>query len=164
MSPYESNKAAVRAFFSCSDTLDYLVLRPLSHIRSNWEITWDERSLSYFAEEDSYAELLNRLIEDIALSCPPVRYHDNEDKLADYVISNLKWTISKQGNLWVGADYNSIIEQGGSNGVDQCDLVLAAAGRVKAAIERGQGHFDDMEESHRRMLGAVMSVVLYHRS
>ena len=95
---------------------------------------------------------------------PPARYHDNENRLAEYVRKNLKWPIRKEGKRWVGADYSSIIEQGGFDDFDQQDLVLAAAGRIRAAIDHGQQHFDDMEESHRRILGAVISIILYHRT
>lgn len=64
----------------------------------------------------------------------------------------------------VGADYDSILEQGGFHDIDEANLVAAAAGRVRAALERGQMHWDDMEDSHRRMLAAVLSVILYHRA
>ena len=42
--------------------------------------------------------------------------------------------------------------------------MLAAAGRIRAAVIRGQTHFDQMEESHRRMLAALLLVILYHRT
>ena len=40
--------------------------------------------------------------------------------------------------------------------------MLAAAGRIKAAIDRGQLTYEDMESSHRRMLSVVLSVILYN--
>jgi len=63
----------------------------------------------------------------------------------------------------VGDDYWSIIEQGGFVDLDEKDLVELAAGRIRAAIDRGQGHFDEMEESHRSILARVLSVIGYHR-
>ena len=154
----------LRDFFAWSETLDYLVTRPLSHIAGNWELTWDHNSREYEPEEGSFAFLVNQMIEDIAVTMPPERYHDNEDRLAEHVIAHLKWPIRKVGNRWIGADYESILEQGGFSDFDQADLLTAAAGRVHAALDRGQNHFDDMEQSHRSMLAGVLAIILYHRS
>lgn len=151
-------------FFANSDYLDYMVLRPLSHIRANWELTWKGYEEKYFVEDNSYAKALNKLIDELENCNPPKQYHDNEDRLAEFVREHLKWPIKKVGNRWIGADYNSILEHGGSHDIDEANLVLAAAGRIQAAKKRGQNHFDDMEESHRRMLGAVLSIILYHRT
>lgn len=157
--------AQVRAFFGDSDgLLDHIVARPLSHIALNWEMTWDQVAQQYEPEEDSFASLLNQTIADLALISPPIKYHDNEDRLAQYVIEHLKWPIRKEKGRWVGADYESILEQGGFHDIDQSELVQAAAGRVRAALIRGQPHFDDMEESHQKMLGAVLTIILYHRA
>jgi hypothetical protein len=154
----------VNTFLADSNFLDEDVLRPLSHILPNWELTWDEASQKYFEEKDSYAAVLNGLISELDSVTPPMRYHDNEDRLAEYVIKHLKWPIRKEGERWVGVNYDAIVEQGGFHDVDERDLVLAAAGRIRAATERGQQHFDDMQESHRRMLAAVLSIILYHRT
>jgi hypothetical protein len=156
--------AAVRDFFAWSDTLDKLVLRPLDHIRSNWEIIWDHSSAKYLFEEDSFVTELNDLIKDLTKIQPPTRYHDNEDRLAQYAIERLKWPISKKGGWWIGEDYDAILEQGGYDDIDQEELLLAAAGRIQAALVRGQTHIDQMEQSHRRMLGAVLSILIYHRA
>lgn len=154
----------VRAFFAWSDgILDRMVLRPLSHITLNWELTWDHEARAYKTEEDSFAAILNQTILDLSECQPPARYHDNEDRLAQFVIEKLGWPIRKERGRWVGADYESILEQGGFQDVDQENLVQAAAGRVHAALDRQQTHFDDMERSHQRMLAAVLSVILYHR-
>jgi hypothetical protein len=153
----------VRAFFAWSETLDYLVTRPLSHIAGNWELTWDHASNEYEPEEGSFAALVNRMIDEIAVTTPPARYHDNEDRLAEYVIASMNWPIHKVGNRWIGEDYESILEAGAFNDVDQVELLNAATGRVHAALSRSQTHFDEMEESHRRMLACVMVITLYHR-
>lgn len=155
---------AVRRFFAWSDSLDHLVLRPLSHIRSAWEITWDHQAGQYEPEPDSFAGDLNLLIEELATTRPPARYHDNEDRLAQYVVDRLHWPIFKQGNRWMGADYATILEQGGFDDIDQEELLLAAAGRVHAALKHKQTHLDEMEESHRDMLAAVLTIILYQRS
>lgn len=152
------------AFFADCDGLDRLVLRPLSHIRMNWETTWDQEAQCYAAEDDSFAAHLNELIADIARASPPARYHDHEDRLAENVVANLKWPIVKKGGRWVGADYDSILQNGAPADLDQNDLILAASGRVTAALARGQIHFDGMEKSHRHMLAAVMSIIIYWRS
>lgn len=151
------------SFFSRSEAFDYMVLRPLSHIRGNWELTWDDESKQYKEEDGSYAGIVNELLTELGQCRPPDRYHDNEDRLAEYVVKSLGWTIHKVNNRWVGMDYSSILEHGGFRDVNENNLVLATAGRVQAAIARGQNHFDDMEESHQRMLAAVMSIILYHR-
>jgi hypothetical protein len=150
-------------FFDDSDILDYEVLRPLSHITLNWELSWDINEKKYITEEDSFAGLLNELIDELESANPPRKYHDNEDRLAENVKRSLGWNIQKRGKFWVGADYDSIIEQGGFNDINEADLVLAAAGRIKAAQDRGQNHYDEMEQSHRRMLAAVITIILYHR-
>lgn len=63
----------------------------------------------------------------------------------------------------MGHDYASILEQGAFDDVDERNLLLAVSGRVKAALDRGQMHFDDMEESHRKMLADVLAIILFHR-
>ncbi|MFA5850958.1 MAG: hypothetical protein WC833_13890 [Bacteroidales bacterium] len=153
-----------KKFFAQSDLLDYMVLRPLSHINMSWEMTWDRNNQEYEREPDTFASLLIDLTTEISKTTPPAKYHDNEDCLAEYVKQSLNWKIHKQGNRWVGFDYESILEQGGFKDLDEKNLVQAATGRVKAALDRGQLHFDDMEESHRKMLAAVMAIIIYHRS
>ena len=154
----------VRNFFAWSDLLDYDVLRPLDHIKPLWEATWDHEAQRYEPEYNSYAQDLNVMIEDIAITQPPSKYHDNEDRLAHYVIEHLKWKIRKERGRWVGMDYESILEQGGFHDLDQAELLTAATGRVYAAIKFGQTHYDDMEESHRKMLASILSIILYHRT
>ena len=159
-----SRSEQIAAFFARSDLLDHVVLRPLSHIHLNWEITWDLASGRYETESDSFAESLNTLIDELAHAKPPKRYHDNEDRLAEYVRDgHLKWPIQKFGNRWVGQDYDLILQQGSFDDIDQQNLVLAAAGRVHAAIDRGQSEFDQMEDSHRQTLGAVLSIIIWQR-
>jgi hypothetical protein len=160
----ERRSLRMSPFFENSTLLDHAVLRPLSHIKDNWELTWDPETGAYADEENSYAVMLNDLIEELDGTTPPARYHDNEDRLAEYVREKLKWPIRKEGNRWVGADYESIIEQGGFNDLDEQHLLQAAAGRIRAATDRGQKQFDEMEESHRRMLAGVLSIILYHRT
>jgi hypothetical protein len=155
--------AAVKAFFSRSGTLDHDTLRPLSHIRFNWELTWCRETQAWRAEDDSFAGDLNRLIDDLARTSPPARYHDHEDRLAERVIANLGWPIRKENGRWIGEDYDAISEQGGFDDIDQHDLLLAAAGRIRTALDRGQLEYDDMESGHRLILGAVLAVILYHR-
>ncbi|MGV0025093.1 hypothetical protein ACFE35_08830 [Phormidesmis priestleyi ANT.L61.2] len=154
----------MNSFFSDSQWIDCEVLRPLSHIHMNWELQWDTKNQSYIVEEDSFAETLNTVIKELEQVNPPARYHDNEDRLAEFVRDRLRWSIYQIGGRWVGADYASILEQGGFDDIDETNLLLAIAGRIKAAQVRKQHRFDEMEESHQRMLATVLSVVLYRRS
>lgn len=151
-----------RAFFAWSDLLDYEVLRPLSHIRLSWELMWDNDAKRYEPEEDSFAESLNELIERISATARPDRYHDDEDVIANHLASRPQSGVTKRGNRWVGADYFHILEQGGFDDIDQQHLRRAATGRVCAAIERGQLEYDQMEEGHRKMLAAILTIILYH--
>jgi hypothetical protein len=153
----------VKNFFAWSDLIDHAVLRPLAHIKPYWELHWDHAEGRYEHEEDSFAEELNAVIELLAGVRPPTKYHDSEDRLAEHVVKNLKWKIQKIGNRWVGGDYASILEQGGFDDHEMRNLGLAASGRIQAAISHGQFRFDDMEDSHRDMLAAVLSIILYHR-
>jgi hypothetical protein len=76
----------IKDFFTCSELLDYMVLRPLSHINGNWELTWDSNTQEYQKETDMLSELLIDLIHELSttsLTC--LEYHLNEDKLAEYV-------------------------------------------------------------------------------
>ena len=152
-----------KSFFKNSELLDHEVTRPLSHIRPNWELTWDHEADKFSEAEGSFAGLLNSLIAELGQATPPSSYHDNEDRLAQYAQARLGWKIRKVGSRWIGDDYSAIIEQGGFDDVNDSDLALAAAGRIQAAIIRGQAHYDNMEESHRRMVGAVLAIILYHR-
>ncbi|NUN66745.1 hypothetical protein HCU40_18765 (plasmid) [Pseudanabaena biceps] len=160
----------MKEFFGNSDLLDLLVLRQLSHIKGNWELIWDRENEEYEPEENSYAEEVNQLIEELSLVEPPEKYHKNEDSLAEYLIANLNSEITKVNGRWVRAAYTSraiyasILEQGGFHDIDQTNLILAAAGRIKAAMDRKQNHFDDMERSHQEMLADVIAIILYHRT
>lgn len=151
-------------FFANCELLDYMVLRPLSHMNLSWELTWDSENKEYEREEGTFASLLNDIIIEISNTTPPSKYHNNEDCLAEYVKQSLKWNIYKQGSRWVGNDYKAILEQGGFKDINEQNLVEAAAGRIKAAIDRGQNNFDDMEESHKKILAAVLSIIIYHRN
>ena len=153
----------IRDFFANSETLDYLSLRQLSHITLSWELFWDHEKNEYVREDGSFASLLNDLIEEMSAIIPPAKYHDHEDVLAQYVIEKLNWDIKKVGNRWIGGDYQSILEQGGFNDLEERNLVQAATGRVVAAIDHGQLHFDEMEEGHQKILAGVMAIILYHR-
>jgi len=68
------------------------------------------------------------------------------------------------GRKWICDDYASLIEQGGFNDIDELNLVKSISGRINATLKFGQKNYDSMEESHRKMLAAVLSVVLYHRN
>ena len=160
-----------REFFKPSDFMEHEVLRPLSHIRANWELQIDSKTGRYLEEEDSFAALFNALIDELATTQPPLRYHDNEDRLGEHVQKHLNWKIQKSGSTWVNqdwtrlhpSDYLALLEQGGFDNKGVRNLVLAASGRVLAAIRRGQMHFDDMERSHQVILAGVLAAILYHR-
>ena len=153
----------IKDFFAKSELLDYMVLKPLSHINMCWELTWCSEKNEYEREEGTFASLLNDLIIELSTTVPPNKYHDNEDCLAEYVNQSLNWNICKQGARWVGADYNSILEQGGFKDINEQNLVQAAAGRIKVAIDKRQNHFDDMEDTHKEILATIMTIIIYHR-
>ena len=151
-------------FFKMSDCLDYLVLRPLSHINLNWELSWNYENNKYLIEEGSFAKQLNELIEEIESIKPTIKYHNNEDFLAEYVKTKFNWPVYKIGNKWICDDYAFLLEQGGFGDFDEKNLVNAASGRIHAAKKNKQNHFDDMEEGHRKILASVLAIILYHRS
>jgi len=153
----------IRGFFGWSEVLNYLVLRPLSHITLAWEMRWDPVARRYEPEPGSFADDLNAIIELIAKAAPPDRYRDNEDRIAERVVCDLGWPIQKRGTRWVGADYATILEQGAFRDMRQRDLIAAAAGRVRGAFAHGHRHIDEMEDSHRTMLTALMAIIIYHR-
>jgi hypothetical protein len=161
----------IRNFFEPSDIMEHEVLRPLSHIRANWDLYIDSETGRYLEEEDSFAALFNALIDELATTQTPLRYHDNEDRLGEYVQKQLNWGIRKSGSTWVNqdgsrlnpSDYLALMEQGGFDKQGIRNLVLAASGRVHAAIRLGQMHFDEMERSHQVILAGVLAAILYHR-
>ena len=53
------DSVAIRSFFAWSDRLDHDVLRPLSHVRANWELWWDATSQRY-ETEDGHAPMRRR--------------------------------------------------------------------------------------------------------
>jgi hypothetical protein len=164
MDASQVKREEVASFFQQCEYLGYLVTRPLSHIRRNWELIWDHENDEYLVEDDSYSDSLNTLIEELATVNPPPKYHDHEDRLAEHVNSDLGWNVKEINGRWVGEDYEPILEQGNLNDIQQKNLVLAAAGRIRAAIIRGQTHFDKMEQSHQRILAGVLAIILYHRT
>lgn len=153
----------INDFLANSEEIDFSVLKPLSYINTGWELTWDAIKNKYFEEDGNFSKLLNELIEKLGKELPPIRYHDNEDTLAEYVKQNLNWDIQKVGSRWTGEDYETILTQGGFSDVDEKNLIKAAAGRIKAAMDFGQIHFDDMEKSHKSILASVLTIILYHR-
>jgi len=158
-------------FFAVSDFIEHEVLRPLSHIRGNWELIFDHETGRYMDEEDSFAWLFNHLIDELAAANPPARYHDSEDRLGEYVQRSLNWNIRKENGIWVNVEgnrlhpsnYLDMLEKGGFKTGGDRDLVDAASGRIRAAIKNGQKHFDDMERSHQVILAGVLAVILFHR-
>jgi hypothetical protein len=141
-----------------------MVLRPLSHIAPNWECSWDHDAGRYVPEPDSFAEDINAVV-DLVACCPrPFKYHDHEDRIVESLIRKRKWPVQKRGGRWITADYAHLLEQGGFEDVSQQNLIAAASGRVHAALDFGQAHFDEMEESHLHMLAAVLTIIIYHRS
>ncbi|WP_433896370.1 hypothetical protein [Sphingobacterium mizutaii] len=153
----------IEDFFCKSALLDSFVLRPLSHIRSNWDLYWDVDKKRYKIEEDSFAKEFNDLITELETISPAGNYHEYEDKLAEYVASRLNWGVEKNGNRWTKADYESILEQGGFFDVNEKNLLKAASGRINKAIEYGQNSFDEMEMGHLKILSALLTIILYHR-
>ena len=153
----------IRKFFAHSDWLDRMVLRPLSHITDNWETSWDPLTRRYQPEPFSFANDLNQAINHIATCVRPLRYHHHEDITAERLLTEKSWPIQKKGGRWIGADYASILEQGAFRDLYQKDLISAAAGRVHAALDRGQEHVDIMEEGHLRMLAGLLTIIIYHR-
>jgi len=151
-------------FFDQSDFLDYEVLRPLSHIRGNWELSTGTDNFHFEIEEGSFAKELSELIDELDVTEIPSRYHDNEDLLAEYVRDKFNQEITKVGNRWVGSDYRITLQDGGIFDIDETNLVQSAKGRIVAAQERGQSHYDDMEYGHRKMLAVILTLVLYHRA
>ena len=149
-------------FFKGSEFLDYEVLRPLSHIRGNWDLS-SGTDTSFAPEENSFALELSQLIEELAKTDIPSRYHDNEDQLARYVQENFDKEIEKVGNRWVGQDYRVILQDAGFFDINERNLVQSAKGRIVAAINFGQVHYDTMELGHRKMLAVILTLILYHR-
>ena len=168
---HQMTSTPIREFFAASDFMEREVLRPLDHIRPHWELLIDSDTGRYKDEEDSFAWLFNNLVDDLDAATPPLRYHNSEDSLAEYAKNNLNWAINKKNGIWVNSeskrlsprDYIHLLSQGGFKGDGDSDLIDAAAGRIKGAIDRGQLHFDDVEQSHQAVLGGVLIVILYHR-
>lgn len=154
----------VENFFFKSELLDYLVLRPLSHIKGNWDLTYDGTEHFFTPEENSFAKEINQLLIDLNNTIVQDSYHDNEDCIVEYLKKSLNWDIKKNGSQWKGAEYKLILEQGGFSDDDQQNLLIAAAGRIKVAIDYNQLHFDDMERGHQNILADILSIILYHRS
>ncbi|MFC3023596.1 hypothetical protein ACFODT_07140 [Vibrio zhugei] len=73
------NALVVNFFANSESILDY-VLKPLEHIRSNWDVIWD--CDKYLEEENSFGAELNALINEIAETKAPDNYHKYEDKVA----------------------------------------------------------------------------------
>ncbi|WP_145961325.1 hypothetical protein [Salinisphaera sp. LB1] len=161
---------SVIEFFKPSAYLEYEILRPLSFIRSNWELQIDPETGRYLDEPDSFAWPLNHLVDRLATISPPLVYHDIEDVLAEHVQKNSNWNIRKKGGSWLSeagsrltpSDYLAALEQGGFAADGRRTLLLAASGRIYTAMRYGHEHFDDMERGHRVILGGVLATILYH--
>ena len=122
----------IRKFFEPSEFMEHEVLRPLSHIRANWDLYINPESGRYLEEDDSFASLFNALIDKLAVTQPPSYYHDNEDCLGEYVQRYLNWRIKKSGSTWVNqdgsrlhaSDYLVLLEQGAFGKIERRDLIF----------------------------------------
>lgn len=150
-------------FFQWSDLFDHMVTRQLAHVKSNWELIWDHNNKQYEPEDDSFADMINNFVIELSQIEPPTKYHDNEDRLAEYCKSSLRWDIKKCGNRWIGAPYAVILEQGAYKDINQQELLFSISGRIKAALALNQVHFDDMEDGHQKILANVIAIFLFHR-
>lgn len=153
----------IEDFFYKSSFLDMLVLKPLSHIRETWDLSWDDKTKRYSIEDNSFGQEFNNLISELEKTLPPQNYHDKEDLLAEYLKKRFNWELKKIGKKWTGAEYKVILEQGGFGDINEENLVLAASGRIHAAIKLGQNNFDEMENGHMFILANILSIILYHR-
>lgn len=151
-------------FVKHSELFDYMVTRPLDHILPNWELMWDDNTNRFIPEEDSFAEKVNKMLDELVDMPIPDKYHDNEDILAEYVQKHHNWNIVKVNGRWISYDYREILNQGSFGDADQKNLLAAAKGRIAAAIQHGQTKFDDMEYGHQRILAMVLASILYQRS
>ena len=151
-------------FFYNSQDIDWMVLRSLDHIKSNWDLSWDQKSKQFIEEEDSYAKTINSLFKELQNVKTPENYHNHEDIVVTNISKSLNWNLVKKGKRWVGEDYGMLLEQGGFHDLNEKNLVLSAKGRIQAAIKRGQTHFDEMEESHKEILSLILSIILYLRT
>ncbi len=151
-------------FIKHSELFDYMVTRPLAHILPNWELMWDDDTNRFTPEEDSFAEKVNEMLDELVSTPIPDKYHDNEDVLAEHIQKYLNWNIVKVHGRWISCDYQAILNQGSFGDEDQKNLLAATKGRIAAAIQHGQTKFDDMEYGHQRILAMVLASILYHRS
>ena len=153
----------MKDFFNWSDSLEENVTRRLRHIKPNWELMWSEEKQKYIEEEDRFAQDLNILIKDLTNTTVPISYHDNEDIIAEYYNGMYDKAVMKIGKIWNVADYGSLLEQGAFRDINQEHLIIAARGRIDAAIKFGQNKYDEMESGHRFILGEIIANILYHR-
>ena len=151
-------------FVKKNELFDYMVTRPLDHILPNWELLWDDNANRFRVEEDSFAEKVNEMLDELLSIPSPDNYHANEDVLAEYVKAHLNWDIAKAHGRWISCDYRAVINQGSFGDEAQKSLLAAAKGRIEAAIQHGQTKFDDMEYGHQRILAMVLASILYQRN
>ncbi len=133
---------------------------PLSYIKSDYELEWIDGKL--VESDTSFALYLNQLFDELENVVAPKNYHKYEDRIAKYCASE-EDSIYKKGKFWVGDDYGWILESGSYHDINEENLILAIAGRVKAALNRKQKTFDEMEERHRLMLSELLRCFIYHR-
>lgn len=154
----------IRDFFYNSEQLDYMVLRPLSHLNGDWELLWDEQNERYEQDGNTFANLLNELIEEIAKTTPPKNYHHYEDSLIELAKKKLNWNIQKDAGRWTVKDYRAPLVEGAYFDFKQEKLIQAASGRIQAAIARGQTEYDTMDNGHQFILSVVMSIIVFQRA
>lgn len=167
-------RESILGFFYRSDRLDYTTLRPLSHVRSNWELVGSESGDPLFEEEeDSYAENLNVLIDEIAAASPSYDYHKLENQIAAdytdaingrYFLKGTLWHDKQTGQPIQKDDVGHMMEQASSGSDDVPGLVLAAAGRIATAMSYSVGNFDDLDRGHMEMLAIDLMTILFRRS
>ena len=89
-----------------------------------------------------------------------------QSDLLDYMVLrqlshvNLSWEL-----IWEPFQQEYEREDGTVAGlfIDLIDDIQAVSGCIKAPINHGQRHFDDIEQSHQKILADVLTIILYHR-
>ena len=74
---------------------------------------------------------INALLVKLSEVDPPHKYHDNEDRLAEHVRDNSGWKIRKVIRRWIGVPYESVLEQGEVQDIDQKNLVRLQRAKLR---------------------------------
>lgn len=144
-------------FFSNSQQLDILVLKPLGKIHPNWLLDWDEKKQRYVQEPNYFAFQINYLIDCIQAAPFSINYTHRQHQLINYLIIH----PSPKTVFGLNQYYLILLKNGFYIDKWGQDLISLLATLVNRLQHTGFIHFDQLDGKTQKITALLMSLILF---